>query len=289
MFSSLRKLAPKVLLVLASLTLLSACSANRLAYNNLDWLIGWKTGEYLSLTGAQKDWLASRTSQHLAWHCSSELPRYEPLLGDLQSSLYDKALDAQMLLSGQPRVEAAVDRLLTEIAPTISQLLGQLDDEQVLELRDNLADKHVELEEKYLSPDMTTQHRERIERAEERLEDWLGPLDEEQRARLALWAAALQGHNQVWLENRKVWQEAFLRALESRGDPDFEERVRSLLIERKRYWTPQFQRVAEFNREQGTHLIVDLMQMANDRQKARLAKRFEDLRGDIQALQCADA
>lgn len=289
MLSSRPRLALKALLLLASLAMLGACSANRLAYNNLDWLIGWKVDDYLPLTGDQKDWLATRTRQHLAWHCRYELPRYDPLLGDLRSSLYDNSLDADMLLQGQPRVEEAVDRMLVEIAPTVSQLLASLNEEQVGELRDNLQEKHAELEEKYIRPDLTVQHQERVERAEERLEDWLGSLNDQQSERLAIWAAALQGHNQVWLENRQAWQQAFLAALERRGEADFEQRIRSLLIERERYWTPEFERVAQFNREQGTRLVVDLMQMADDRQKDHLAKRLADLRSDLQALQCTDA
>lgn len=289
MFSFLHRLCPKILMLLACLALLSACSANRLAYNNLDWLIGWKVKDYLPLEAEQKKWLAARTRQHLDWHCRAELPRYDPLLGELQSSLYDDGLNTDMLLQGQPRVEAAVDRLLIEITPTVSQLLSQLDDSQVRELRDNLQQKHAELEEEYVAPDMTSQHRERVERAEQRLEDWLGPLNDQQYARLALWAGALQGHNQIWLDNRKAWQEAFLATLEDRRKPDFEKRIRSLLIERERYWTPEFERAAGFNREQGSQLIVDLMQMSSDRQKARLAQRLEDLRADIRALQCASA
>ena len=61
MLSSRPRLALKALLLLASLAMLGACSANRLAYNNLDWLIGWKVDDYLPLTGDQKDWLATRT------------------------------------------------------------------------------------------------------------------------------------------------------------------------------------------------------------------------------------
>ncbi len=279
----------RTLLLVTSVLLLAGCSASRLAYNNLDWLIGWKVDDYVSLDRNQKRWLSSRTRQHLAWHCSTELPRYLPLLDELESTLDAAHLDASMLVEGLPQVEAAADRLLLATAPTVIGLLRQLDAGQVKELAINLQEKHRELEEKYIEPDLTTQHQERIERAQERLEDWLGPLNSQQYARLSDWAAQLQGHNGIWLQNRQAWQHAFVQALASRDESDFDERIISLLIDRERYWITDFKRIAAANREHGTRLAADLVKMASSKQKAHLTLRFDGLRSDIEALRCSEA
>ncbi|GGC88413.1 DUF6279 family lipoprotein [Halopseudomonas salina] len=279
----------KTLVLVACLTLLAACSASRLAYNNLDWLINWKVSDYISLTGDQKRWLRARTQEQLAWHCSVELPRYLPLLDHLETSLRDEQLDSSMLSQGLPRIETAVDRLLTEIAPTVSGLLRQLDARQVEELKANLQKKHAELVEKYVEPDLTTQHRERVDRAQERLEDWLGPLDKQQYARLSDWADQLQGHSSIWLDNRLAWQNAFLTAVENRGKPEFDQQITELLIEREQFWIDRYGRIADINQEQGARLLADLMNLASDKQKQHLTKRFSTLRADMEALQCTKA
>lgn len=279
----------KALVLVAGVIVLSACSASRLAYNNLDWLINWKVDDYVSLTGDQKDWLRGRTKQQLAWHCSVEMPRYLPLLDHLEASLNDEKLDSAMLSRGLPQVETAMDRLLSEIAPTVSGLLRQFDARQVEELKTNLQEKHAELEEKYAEPDLTTQHRERVDRAEERLEEWMGPLDKQQYARLSDWAAQLQGHSSIWLENRHAWQNAFLAALENRGGPEFDQQIMDLLIEREQFWIDKYGRIADINQEQGALLLADLMHLASDKQKQHLAKRLTALRADIEALQCVEA
>lgn len=277
----------KIMALATGVLLITACSANRLAYNNLDWLIGWKVDDYVSLTGDQKSWLARRTDEHLAWHCDSELPQYLPVLDGLEASLLTDNLEADTLTGKLPAVENAVDQLLGEIAPTISGLLSQLDDRQIQELSSNLEKKQAELEEKYGEPDLTTQYRERMERAQERLEDWLGPLEDEQYARLADWAAQLQGHNSIWLENRQAWQLAFTAVLEERKRPGFDQQVLQLLIEREDYWTAEYRRIADRNREEGARLAADLMQLATAGQRTHLSEKIDRLRADIIALQCS--
>lgn len=277
----------KIMALATGILLVTACSANRLTYNNLDWLISWKVGDYVSLTGDQKSWLAQRTDEHLAWHCDSELPRYLPLLDGLEASLLSDSPEADRLTGNLPAVERAVERLFGEIAPTVSGLLSQLDDRQVEELSSNLEEKQAELEERYSEPDLTTQYRERMERARERLEDWLGPLEDAQYARLADWAAQLQGHNSIWLENRQVWQQALTAALKERSAPGFDQQVSGLLIEREDYWTEEYRSIARKNRVEGARLVAELMQMASSDQRTYLSRKLDRLRSDIIALQCS--
>jgi hypothetical protein len=279
----------KMTLLAASIMLLTACSATRLAYNNLDWLIRWKVGDYVSLDRDQKQWLSSRIKGHLDWHCRSELPQYLPLLDDLGANLYTKNLDASVLMQELPNVEASADRLIREITPTIIGLIRQLDAQQVRELNENLQEKQNEMSEKYLVPDLLTQDRDRIERAQERLEDWLGPLNEPQQIRLALWSAELQGHNQIWLQNRQAWQSAFVDTVSRRDQPAFAQQMTDLMMDRERYWTADFKRIATTNTERGALLVADLMRLSSSKQQRHLSKRLDGIRADIQALQCTSA
>ncbi|MFT6429736.1 MAG: hypothetical protein ACJAXR_002780 [Halopseudomonas sp.] len=279
----------KMALLAASIILLAACSATRLAYNNLDWLIRWKVGDYVSLDRAQKQWLSSRIEGHLDWHCRSELPQYLPLLDDLGTNLYTKHLDPSVLMQGLPNVEASADRLIGEITPTLIGLMRQLDARQVQELTKNLQEKQNEMNEKYLEPDLLAQNRDRIERAQDRLEDWTGPLNEPQQALLTVWSAELEGQNQIWLQNRQAWQSAFVDTVNRRDQPDFAQHITDLMMDRERFWTADFKRIAATNTERGAQLITDLMQLSSNKQQRHLSKRLAGIRADIQALQCTDA
>jgi hypothetical protein len=68
----IQRLRPLVLL--AALLLLAACSRLDLAYRNLDLVIPWWIGNYVSLEPSQKAWLEPRLQRHLAWHCRTQLP-----------------------------------------------------------------------------------------------------------------------------------------------------------------------------------------------------------------------
>jgi len=97
-----------LLLLLAITLLLSACSRVGLAYRNLDWLIPWKLGDYVALTSEQSAWLKPQLQEHLAWHCSVELPRYLDWLQRSQQALSSR--DSELMASQLADFEQAIDR-----------------------------------------------------------------------------------------------------------------------------------------------------------------------------------
>lgn len=274
-----------ITLVLCVCTLAS-CSSTRLAYSNLDWLIRWKTGDYIPLTSAQKSWLSTRVDEHLGWHCSTEIPRYRPLLANLQATIGLDDLQASALIEQVPELEPAVDRLLLEIAPTLAELFQQLDDAQIAALQVNLVEQHQEMHDKFVAPDSATQAQERSERLEKRLDRWLGRLNQEQRQRIARWSTALEGQNRIWLDNRQHWQQQLLASLQQRSEPEFTALITDLLIERERYWTPEFRERTEINSRNGADMLADVINLADDEQLARMNEQFAKVDQDLQKMQC---
>lgn len=271
------------------IAMLVACSSTRLAYNNLDWLVNWKSGDYVSLTREQKRWLSSRVETHKNWHCSNELPGYRDYLTSLQAELGKSPLTPELLTGQIPELQAAVDRLLVEMTPTLSTLLSELNPQQVDELINNLQLKQQELHERYGAPDDDVQNKERAERLEKRLSPWLGKLTAEQRQRIQVWSDELTGQNRVWLDNRAFWQEQFIDALEQREQPGFQTRINALLTDREQFWTPRFQERSEINAGLGAEMLADLLTMATDRQKQRMEKRFARLQQDLRQMECTAA
>lgn len=282
----LRSVRLRPLVLFLCLCALTSCSSTRLAYSNLNWLISWKTGDYIPLTSTQKNWLSTRIDEHLDWHCSIEIPDYRSLLANLQTTLALDDLQASSLIDQIPQFEPAVDRVLLEIAPTMAELFQQLDDSQVAALEANLAEQHQEMHEKFVAPDSKTQAEERSERLEKRLRRWLGRLNDSQRQRIASWSGDMEGQNRIWLDNRQHWQQQLLATLRSRSDPGFTTQITDLLIERERYWTTEFKEQTEINSRRGAAMLADVINLASDKQLTRMREQFATLDQDLQQMQC---
>lgn len=279
---SLRK---PLLLLLALTLLLTACSRAGLAYRNLDWLIPWKLDDYVTLTSEQSAWLKPRLQQHLAWHCSVELPRYLDWLQTSQTLLAQP--DEQDLSVHLDEFADALQRLAVEVTPSTTELLRGLSPRQVEELFENLQQQNTKLHEEFAAPSAEEQVAYRAQRMEERLQPWFGKLSAQQSARVTQWAQSLGGDNQVWLDNRKAWQAALRQALEVRRGDQFDARIRALLQDREQFYTEAYQARFAMTREAMSELLGDLIAQADDGQRERARKRLASLHSDLAAQQCS--
>jgi len=273
-----------LLLLLAITLLLSACSRVGLAYRNLDWLIPWKLGDYVALTNEQSAWLKPQLQEHLAWHCSVELPRYLDWLQRSQQALSNR--DSELMASQLADFEQAMQRIAVEITPSSIELLRGLSPRQVDQLLAAMDQQNTKLREEFLEPPVQEQVNRRAERMEERLQPWFGTLNAEQRERVQSWAQGLGEQNQVWLENRMAWQQALREALEVRRGDDFADRMTALLQQRERFFTSAYQASFDKNRQAMAEMIVDLVAQADSKQMERADKRLQSLHADLAAQQC---
>lgn len=273
-----------LLLLLAMTLLLSACSRVGLAYRNLDWLIPWKLGDYMTLTSEQSAWLKPQLQEHLTWHCSIELPRYLDWLQRSQQALSNR--DSELMARQLADFERAMQRIAVEITPSAIELLRGLSPRQVDQLLAAMDEQNAKLREEFLEPPVQEQISRRAERMEERLQPWFGTLNAGQRERVQSWAQGLGEQNKIWLENRMVWQQALRKALEVRRGDDFTARMTALLQQRERFYTSAYQASYESNRQAMAEMIVDLVEQADSRQMERADKHLESLHADLAAQQC---
>ena len=276
-------------LALALLLALAGCSAIRLAYSQLDWLITRQLADYVTLDPAQRAWLDGRLRDHLAWHCRTQLPAYAQWLGTVRAELNGPPPDPERLRDHVRQLERFIDALLVEIAPTAAELAVRLDQGQRDELFARLGQRLNEDRAEYLDPPLDQRQRERAARLEQRLEYWLGALTPEQTARIRQWSSALPDQNAAgWLENRQRLQTAVRDLL---ADPDRENaRLRLIrLFEVPATERPEaYQRQIDRNRDQAIALAADLLRLMTDRQRARLDRRLGGLAADFQALRCTE-
>lgn len=279
-----RRLRP-VLLIAASLLLLS-CSRLDLAYRNLDVLVPWSLSDYLDMNREQKTLLNERLKQQLAWHCKTQLPGYLNWLDGVREMVADNQVTEQNLQARTLEARQAVTRVAEQITPSAAQLLKNMNDEQVREMRQNFADDIRDRQAKYVKTPLTKQIAQRTERMEKRLSPWFGGLSPEQQARVAAWSASLGEQNRAWIANRAHWQREFSLLMDERHNADFEPRLGELLKNRERFWTPEYRTAFQNTEDQLRSLLVDLMAHSSAEQRQHLDSRLSKVRQDFSELKC---
>ncbi|MDR6609580.1 DUF6279 family lipoprotein [Pseudomonas synxantha] len=268
---------------------LGACSRMGLAYRNLDVIIPWTLSDYLDMNGEQKSWLNERLKEHLSWHCTTQLPGYLDWLDRLQTMVATNQVTDTALQARAHEAEQAIAETAREITPSAIELLQGLDDKQVAEMNEAFAKDQRKRQEEYLKPSLDQQIKERGERMEKRLKDWLGPLSTTQQQRVTTWSNALGEQNTQWLANRVHWQKQFSAAVAQRQSPQFPQRIETLLVNRESLWTPAYRQAFANTEAQARSLFVDLMAESTPAQRERLLKKIEGVRKDFSDLKCLKA
>ncbi|WP_434577937.1 hypothetical protein J3P95_07895 [Pseudomonas sp. Z5-35] len=271
---------------IAMLLVLTACSRVGLAYRNLDLIIPWTLNDYLEINGEQKDWFDDRLKEHLSWHCSTQLPGYLDWLDRLKTMVQTNQVTDEALQQRTREAKAAIAETAREITPSAIKLLQGLSDDQVADMDAAFVKDQRKRQREYLKPTLQQQIKERAERMEKRLNDWIGPLNDAQRQRVQAWSTALGDQNQQWIANRAHWQNQFSQAVAQRHSPDFPKRIEQLLVNRESLWTPAYREAYNKTEAQARNLLVDLMGDSTAEQRERLLQKIDGVKRDFSDLKC---
>jgi hypothetical protein len=280
----------KLLVALLTLSLvLAGCNRVGLAYRNLDVIIPWTLSDYLDMNAGQKSWFNDKLKEHLAWHCTTQLPGYLDWLDRLQQMVDNNQVTDAALQARTVEAKQAIADVAREITPSAIDLLKGLDDQQVKEMSDALAKDLRKRQDEYLKPPLAQQIKERAQRMNKRLNSWLGPLSPSQQDRVTAWSTALGEQNQQWIGNRAHWQAQFIEAVQQRGSADFPQKIEQLLADRESLWTPDYRQAYAQTETAARSLIVDLMAQSTVQQRQELSRKIDKVRGDFTALKCLKA
>lgn len=280
----------KLLLVLLALSLvLAGCNRVGLAYRNLDVIIPWTLSDYLDMTPGQKTWFNDTLKEHLAWHCTTQLPGYLDWLDRLQQMVDTNQVTDAALQTRTAEAKQAIAESARAITPSAVELLQGLDDQQVQDMEQAFAKDLRKRQDEYLKPPLEQQIKERAERMNKRLDAWLGPLSASQQNRVTAWSIALGEQNQQWIGNRAHWQTLFIAAVKDRHSSDFPQKIEQLLVNRESLWTPEYRQAYAQTEAAARSLIVDLMAESTVQQRQKLTQKIDKVRSDFKALKCLKA
>ncbi|WP_295484916.1 DUF6279 family lipoprotein [uncultured Pseudomonas sp.] len=274
-----------VLIVGLALTL-GACTRIDLAYRNLDRLVPWSLGDYLDMNRQQKALLDERLKDHLAWHCKTQLPGYLDWLDKVRQMVADQAVTDQALQQRTAEARLAIGRVAEAITPSAAELLRDMSDAQVTEMRKAFSDDIAERQKEYVDTPLPRQIEERATRMQKRLKPWLGELSAVQRQRVMSWSQALGDQNREWIANRQAWQQQLLLAMDQRQTPAFEPRLAQLLQDKQSLWSPAYRAAFDNTERQARSLLVDLLQQSSAAQRQLLIERLGKVRQDFSQLKC---
>lgn len=272
--------------LLATILVITGCSSTRLAYRYADWGIVWWVEDFITLTKPQKRQLNADIEELKQWHCSTELPRYQAWLHNLQSELAEGKPGPAEISSHQNQLLSLLQPLMHQITPGAVNLLSSLSDEQVCELAKNMAENQRELEEEFLTGDAKSIEHARAERTEERAERWLGSLNPVQKDIIKVWSEDRAGQTEIWLAGRRNWQDTLLNALEYRSQADFEATITELINNPKAGRGDAYAQRIDESMVAMNSLIQELLLASHASQLDHLTRRISELGGDFEALTC---
>ncbi|MEP1705056.1 MAG: DUF6279 family lipoprotein, partial [Marinobacter sp.] len=222
------------------------------------------------------------------WHCATELPRYSEWLAQLKSDVRSGDLSQSTVTHHQEQLLSFFSPLMERARPAATRLLSSLSDEQVQQLASNMEESQKELEDELLADNPEQTREARAERTVERVERWLGSLNDRQRDTVNAWSEGRGQQTKIWLEGRRNWQQALIDTLETRDSDDFSDRVHYLMSNYEEVRGERYQRMMSDSRAAMAGLMTDLLQQADQRHLDHLLEKAATMQGDFDTLACTN-
>ncbi len=273
-------------IALLGLALLAGCSSTKMAYRYADWGIVWWVDDYIPMTAEQESRLEQDIRGLRQWHCATELPRYSEWLAQLKSDVRSGDLSQSTVTHHQEQLLSFFSPLMERARPAATRLLSSLSDEQGQQLASNMEESQKELEDELLADNPEQTREARAERTVERVERWLGSLNDRQRDTVNAWSEGRGQQTKIWLEGRRNWQQALIDTLETRDSDDFSDRVHYLMSNYEEVRGERYQRMMSDSRAAMAGLMTDLLQQADQRHLDHLLEKAATMQGDFDTLAC---
>jgi truncated hemoglobin YjbI len=261
----------KTLLIISAVFLssvLTSCSS-KMSYRFLDWIIEWQVDDYVQWNRSQQKDFDQRLEKLLDWHQRTQLSQYSQLLKKLQADL-QQPLQEPVIEEHLDQIGMFWSDLMGRTSPDAAALLTTLDSEQVEELIENLNSEINKDEKKYKKQSLDEFEEKRLDRLEKFSKRWIGALDDKQQQLAEQWNQQHQNTWPLWLENRKEWVKAFQQLMQSRNEPEFEQKIKQLFAHSRDLWSPEYRELVKSNTANTMSFILQLHPTLSPEQQQHL-------------------
>lgn len=207
-----------IIVALAAVLALAACSAVKLGYNTLPDLAWWWLDGYVDFTEAQSPVVKTELKNLQAWHRANELPRLVDLLGRLEQ-LAPGPIPAQQACAVVKEVQDRMNVVADRAEPVVVSLATGLTPQQLRHLERKYRSNNESFNKDWIRLSPQEQKDKRFAEMLERVEMIYGSLDEPQRAVLRAGIAQSMYDPQRVLAERQRRQQDLLHTLRLVANP----------------------------------------------------------------------
>jgi len=271
--------------VLLLCVLLTGCSATRVVYNQLDWLLVWYIGDFFTLDDAQEDWLEAAVESNLEWHRHDQLPKYARLLRAINRDFSAGVVTLEMVERHNAQLLVLWDEFIVHTTPEVTAFFQTLNQAQIDEFIDNLEESNQELWEDFAGKTPQDRQKSRQKSAIKGLERVFGRLSGEQKDLVRSYLSSMHDVSLEWMAGRRQWQQDFRDLVVERPpEPAFSDRMMVLMLEPNRNDNPEYRRRVDENHRTMWSLIVALSTELSDKQRAKFSKNLATFSRNFEIL-----
>lgn len=273
-----------MVLALALLGTLTACTFVRIAYNNVDTALRVMAQDYFDLWSEDSSELRAYIAQLHEWHRREEIPLYAAIMqsaaGKVEAGISKVDIEWAMA-RGRERLRVLVVHAADEAAP----LLIKLGPDHHAALAKKMASNNAKFAKEFLGDDPLDRERAGIKRLGSSIEDWTGSLSKSQEARIVAAVRAFPRLYQLQLESRQVRQQELLAILKrNRTVASLALALRAYFLDWELLRSAEYRRMAADWEAQLTLLLLDLDRTLTPEQRRHAVKRATQFAEDFRIL-----
>ena len=276
---SLRHLILSLLLLL-----LSGCSVITVAYNNVDMAIRWIASDYFDFNTHQQAKFDKDLQRVHAWHRKEELPKYALLCTETARRIETGLKPADLDWIGSA-VESRREALMHYVATDLAGVLGTMDASQIGVMDAKFAKENAKFRKEHLDGAPDTLEKKRVKKSLERIEDWIGTLEPNQKERITLMIKNFPQSAEHRYTHRATRQRVLRELLETKPPKEkLEEDFRQWLVDWESGRTAEHNRVWAQWVKQLRQMMLELDAMLTPKQRLHLTQKLHGYAKDFTIL-----
>lgn len=274
---------PRTFLLIASIALISACSAIKLGYNNSATFAHTYLTSKVDFDSDQSSLLKTSLVEIVEWHRNQELPLLARELTNVQQALLPRngivePVTASQVQALNQALRISLRRTANQAAPIIAKNMLGLWPNQIQDIQEALDKSNKKYREERLMQSTDQRVAASAQRMDERFERWLGTLTPVQQKRVEAWARAethrAESRYQKRLERQQYFMSLVKQASNRQTDQATLTREIARLLNEWQSPTSAAEKQESEQRQKATiALIVDVLNTATPQQRDNAAER----------------